>query len=268
VLLSDHVLEIDMTRLIISGAAALALLASPAAATEYISDPSESSHVPVVVRDVFLSQERAQRAAAADLAFARNMRRHHQGAVGMANAYLEDPRGTNPVIRRLAHAIIRNQAFEIAVLDTVERHVTQGPQTMASLGRAEVVTLDRGVDGLEHEWMFIEAPPPSVIDLWLSPNLEISAFDVQFARPMIKHHAAAVDMAMQYNSNPDGRSSVLGPLNIGIMVDQRYEIELMRRLIARYPGDPAIVPNDPKMMALMHRAMSAGPSTGHGGHRS
>lgn len=253
-----------MRRLVMAGVAAWALSGAPAAANEYIGDPSESRHTPIAVRDVFAGEDGARRAMAADLDFARNMARHHQGAVDMAEAYLRDPRGTNPVVRRLARAIIHNQAFEIAVLDVVRRDVAAGPRPLPGLGRLGAVSLDRGVDGLEHRWMFVKAPPPGA-DLWLSPGLRASAFDVQFARPMIEHHAAAVDMAMAYNANPDGGSSVLGPLNVGIMTDQDYEIALMRRVIARYPGDPAAVPDDPMMMELMRRSMS-GMHGGHGGH--
>jgi uncharacterized protein (DUF305 family) len=240
------------------------VVARPAEASEYISDPSESEHVPVVVRDYFLNKENARRAMEADLEFARNMARHHQGAVDMANAYLRDPRGVNPVVQRLARSIIHNQAFEIAVLDVVRRDVEAGPQRVASVGGRELLSLRRGVDGLEHEWFFIRAPQPTVVDLWLSPNLRVSEYDVQFARPMIHHHSAAVDMALRYNRDPHGRSSVLGPMNIGIIVDQRYEIDLMRRLIARYPGDPQSVPDDPQMMGLMQRSMSGMHGTDHG----
>lgn len=237
---------------------AAAAFIGAAQATEYIADSSDEEHIPIVVRDVFLvgnGRDGARRAMETDLRFAQDMARHHQGAVDMARAYLDDPRGTNSVIRHLAQAIIHNQAFEIAVLDVVRQHVEAGPTPLARLGAYQIVTLGRGVDGLEHEWFFVEAPPPSVLDLWFSPDSQSSTFDVQFARPMIEHHSAAIDMAMRYNTDPNGRSSVLGPLNIGIVVDQRYEIGLLRRVIARYPGDPAAVPDDPKMMEIMHRSM-------------
>ena len=246
----------------------VAVFAGAAQATPYIADSSEEAHVPVVIQDFFLvgnGRDGARRAMQADLSFARDMARHHQGAVDMARAYLDDPRGTNPVIQHLARAIIHNQAFEIAVLDVVRRHVEAGPMTIARLGSYQVVSLSRGVDGLEHEWFFVEAPPPSVLDLWFSSDPRISAFDVQFARPMIEHHSAALKMATAYNTNPDGGNSVLGPLNINILISQRYEIGLLRRLIARYPGDPTTVPDDPKMMEIMHRSMSGMHGSNDGG---
>lgn len=251
-------------RRVFSVAVALSVISGVASATEYIADSSDEEHIPVVIRDVFLSPDGARRAMETDLAFARNMSRHHQGAVDMANAYLQDPRGTNPVVQRLARAIIRNQAFEIAVLDVVRQHVEAGPQPVMRVGGAQVVSLSRGIDGLEHEWMFVRAPAPSVADLWLSPDSRVSKFDVQFARPMIEHHSAALDMAMKYNTDPDGKSSVLGPMNRGIMVDQRYEIGFLQRLISRYPGDPASVPDDPRMMEIMKASMS-GMEGEHGG---
>jgi uncharacterized protein (DUF305 family) len=255
-----------MTLRIFLGAILALSLTGVASASEYIADSSEEEHVPVVVRDVFLNEESARRAMQADIAFARNMARHHQGAVDMAKAYLHDPRGTNPVVQRLARAIIHNQAFEIAVLDVVRQHAEAGPRPIARIGGRQLVSLSRGVDGLEHEWMFVRAPAPSVADLWLS-QARVSDFDVQFARPMIEHHGAALDMAMKYNTNPNGKNSVLGPMNTGIMVDQSYEIGFLQRLIQRYPGDASSVPDDPRMMEMMKASMS-GMEHGHGGHRS
>lgn len=241
----------------IGKAIAAGLLASLAAwaasASEYTADSSEEEHVPVVVRDYFRDRDAAQRAMKADLDHAQMMARHHQGAADMARYYLNDPRGTNPVVRHLARSIIRNQDFEIAVLHVVRDHVSAGPQESILPG---TVALSRGVDGLEHEWRFTRAAPPSPADLWLRPALRVSAFDVQFARPMIEHHAAAIDMALRYNRNPDGRSSIIGPMNTGIMVDQRYEIGLMRQLLARYSGNVDAVPDDPRMMELMRQSMS------------
>jgi uncharacterized protein (DUF305 family) len=252
-----------MTQVIRASAIAAAVLFSLGAnASEYTADSSGEEHVPVVVRDVFVGKDAAQRAMQTDLEFARNMARHHQGAVDMATAYLNDPRGANPIVRRLSRGIIHNQAFEIALLDVVRQHVEAGPQPLAQVGGREFVALNRGVDGLEHEWFFVKAPAPSVADFWLTPGLKVSDFDVQFARSMIQHHSAAIDMAMRYNTNPDGGSSVLGPLNIGILIDQRYEIGFLRRLIARYPGDPATVADDPKMMEIMHRSMGGMPMSG------
>jgi len=39
------------------------------------------------------------------------------------------------------------------------------------------------------------------------------------------------------------------------MQDQRAEIDLLKRIIARYHGESARVPDDSQMMGAMHRSM-------------
>lgn len=173
--------------------------ASAASASEYIADSSEEHHVPVVVRDFFFGRDAAERAMRTDLEYTQMMARHHQGAVDMAVYYLNDARGTNPVIRRLSRSIIHNQDFEIAVLDVIRTHVGVGPQPVGLLG---LVSLPRGFDGLEHVWQFTRAGTPSIVDIWLSPGLRVSDFDVQFARPMIEHHSAAVTWRCATTATP------------------------------------------------------------------
>ena len=63
----------------------------------------------------------------ADLDFAAGMQRHHQGAVTMSRDYLDDQRGTNPILRKMANGIIANQRLEIAMLDVVRRHAAAEP---------------------------------------------------------------------------------------------------------------------------------------------
>lgn len=247
-------------------AALLVVSAGTGLASPYGDNDDDEFHLTTPVRGVYFGEggaARAQRAMQADLTYARDMKRHHRGAVDMAGAYLHDPRGANPVLRRLAQGIIRNQEFEIGVLEIVEREVARGPQRVR--GMPGMVTLARGWQGLEHEWQFVKAPSPSALDLWLAPNLRVTEFDVQFARPMIEHHAAAVEMALAYNRNPDGGSAVLGPMNYDIIQDQRAEIALLRRLLARYAGDAAQVPDAPNMAAIMERSM-AGMNKDGGGH--
>ena len=58
--------------------------------------------------------------------------------------------------------------------------------------------------------------------------------DRDFAAMMIPHHQGAIDMAkaeLQYGTNP-----VLRRLAEGIIVEQRQEIELMRRELRRLPS--------------------------------
>src|SRR5687768_741672 len=52
-----------------------------------------------------------------DLKYVDEMSEHHRGAVRMSEAYLADPKGTNPFLRRMANAIIFNQQFEIGWLE-------------------------------------------------------------------------------------------------------------------------------------------------------
>src|SRR3546814_10311279 len=139
----------------------------------------------------------------------------------MAETYLDDPRGRNQVLRRLAEGIITNQQFEINVLDDVRGKVAAGPRRIASVGASDLVALGRGIDGLEHVWRFRKAPPPSVLDIWLTPVFTVSDYDVQFIRPMVQHHQAAVRMASDYNSDPIANNLLLRRMNNDIMVDQR-----------------------------------------------
>lgn len=237
--------------------ALLLLAAVPTSATEYLHDPDTDPHIPALVRDVFVADGAGldPAIAQADIEFARNMARHHQGAVDMARLYLDDPRGRNPVIRRLAQSIIANQQFEIAVLESVRRRVEAGPRVIAASDERRLVALDRGIDGLEHVWRFNKAPPPSMVDILLTPDDGTSDFDVQFARPMIRHHRAAIEMAEKYDTTAPHVNRIVFGLNRQIKIDQAYEIALMQRLLDRYPREVAAVPDDPEMMAAMKRSM-------------
>ena len=58
---------------------------------------------------------------------------HHEGALTMSQDHLADPRGTNPLLRKLAHAVIYNQRFEIAMLEEIRRRLEKEPQPVADL---------------------------------------------------------------------------------------------------------------------------------------
>ena len=63
-------------------------------------------------------------------------------------------------------------------------------------------------------------------------------------------------------------SSVIGPFNYELMQDQGSEIDLLKQVLARYPGQMSSVPDDPRMMEIMHRSMGGmahgmGPEHGH-----
>lgn len=231
--------------------------ATPMPYEEDLEDEDEE-HIVRLVRSyhvISADQPLDQRFAKADLDFVSKMGRHHQGAVDMAETYLADPRGRNPVLRRLAEGIISNQRFEIAALGDVRKKVAAGPREIFDIGTSRVVVLDRGIDGLEHVWKFRKAPPPSTLDLLLTPSFEVSDFDVQFIRPMVQHHQVAVQMAQNYNSDRAADNLLLRRLNNDIMVDQRYEIDFIESVLARYSGDLQSLPNDPRMMEIMQRSM-------------
>jgi uncharacterized protein (DUF305 family) len=186
------------------------------------------------------------------------MRRHHEGAVTMSREYLQDPRGTNPILRELAHAIIVNQRFEIAVLDEIRRSMEKEPETVADLGLVRIVRREIGVDGLEHQWQFVERLPPGFLDLALAPGVEVSERDVRFSKEMMIHHEAALDMARRYNADPKATNLIIRRLNLDIIVDQAYEIGFLERMVERFPGDPDTVEIDSSIPGMMHMPMDDG----------
>ena len=189
----------------------------------------------------------------------------------MAKDYLDDPRGTNPILRKLARAIIANQRFEIAVLDDIRRRVTTGPETVADLGFARIVRRQMGVDGLEHQWRFIKRRPPGFLDMALAPGREASERDVKFSKEMMLHHQMALDMARRYNADPKATNLILRRLNREIIVDQAYEIGFLQQILDRFPGDPDAVEIDPSIpgmdMPMDHGGGGTMDGMGHGaGH--
>jgi uncharacterized protein (DUF305 family) len=240
-------------------AAVILGLSSGAWATEYDNDDDDrSGHVPVAAHEIFLlgpGETVDPAAVRADLEYVTGMVPHHEGALIMSTAYLEDPRGTNPILRELAHAIIFNQRFEIALLEEVRHRVEEEPQTLADLGFARLARRELGIDGLEHHWKFVKRRPPGLLALALAPGLEASERDVKFAREMMLHHQMAIDMARAYNADSDAGNLILQRLNFDIMVDQANEIGLLQQIVDRFPGDPNTVELDesiPGMDMPMH----------------
>jgi uncharacterized protein (DUF305 family) len=217
-------------------------------ASEYENDDDDrSGHVPVVAHQVLmLSPGEAidPGSVRADLDYAAGMKRHHEGAVTMSTDYLEDPRGKNPILRELAHAIIANQRFEIALLEEVRRRVEKEPEVIADLGFTQIVRREIGVDGLEHQWQFVKRWPPGFLDLALAPGMQVSERDVKFSREMMLHHQMALDMARAYNADPNATNLILKRLNFGIIVDQANEIGLLQQIVDRFPGDADAVEID------------------------
>ena len=238
-------------------------------ATEYDNDDDDrSGHVPVVALEISLipsGQTSDQSTIQTDLDYAASMKRHHAGAVTMSTDYLEDPRGTNPILRKMARAIIANQRFEIAVLDEIRRRAATGPETVADLGFARLMRRQTGVDGLEHQWQFVKRRPPGLLDLALAPGLESSERDVKFAKEMTLHHQMALDMARAYNADPNATNLILKRLNLDIIVDQANEIGFLQQIVDRFPGDPGAVEIDRSIPGMdMPMDHGGGPMEGMG----
>ena len=227
--------------------ALLIALSGVSGASEYEPDEGTEGHVPVVAHEVFMlapGETIDFRTVRADLDYTAEMKRHHEGAVTMSMNYLDDPRVTNPILRKLAHAIIANQRFEIALLDDVRRRVEKEPETVADLGFTRIVRREIGVDGLEHQWQFVKRWPPGFLDLALAPGLEASERDVKFSKEMMLHHQMALDMARRYNADPNATNLIIRRLNLDIIVDQAYEIGFLQQIVDRFPGDPDAVEID------------------------
>ena len=192
----------------------------------------------------------------ADLDYVVGMREHHAGALTMSEEYLG--KGKNPVLRSMAGAIITNQRYEIAVLDDVKRQVEQLPKVLFDFGSTKLVRRPVATEGLEHQLAHIKAPPPSALDHLVMPGA-VDDYDVRWAKAMIVHHQGALDMARDYNADPNGRNGFLRRMNADIVQDQTYEIGFLDSLIARYPGDASTIALDPSMVhgMSMHGAHGA-----------
>ncbi|KAA0679531.1 DUF305 domain-containing protein [Roseomonas genomospecies 6] len=205
----------------------------------------------------------------ADLDYVIGMREHHAGALTMSEEYLA--KGRNPVLRRMAGAIIANQEYEIAVLDEVKRQVEQPPKVLVDFGATKLIRRPVATEGLEHQLAYVKAPPPTALDLWTTRGA-VDEYDVRWAMAMIAHHQGALDMARAYNADPNGKNSFLREMNYDIVQDQTYEIGLLESVVARYPGDASAIKLDPSMVHGMsmhgghgtmdHGAMNHG-ATGH-----
>lgn len=195
--------------------AALSAWIAPPWATEVhdLDDDSEGHRAKTMLEVIWLGPDGAADHVAAemDLNYIDMMSRQHAGARAMSRDYLGDGRGTNAVLRKLADGIIYNQGFEIAVLARARADVER-PVRVLDLGFARIGLRELGVDGLEHRPpKFIPWPPPTGRELALLPPERITGYDVAFAKGMMIHHQAAVDMTWKYNLEPMARNRVLRP---------------------------------------------------------
>ncbi|WP_235913838.1 DUF305 domain-containing protein [Teichococcus coralli] len=133
-----------------------------------------------------LPRGEAASAIAADRHYIEGMRPHHAGALTLAKTYLADPQAQNLVLRRLATSILRNQAFEIMLLDTVGEQIRKPP--VPFLGG--LVLRPVAVEGLGQKLQILRTPGPSLLAL-LSGAAPATKVDLRFAKEMRIHHVAA-----------------------------------------------------------------------------
>ena len=194
---------------------------------------------------------------AADHRFIKGMRPHHAGALTMSDDYLTDPAARNGRLKQLARGIVHNQTFEIGMLDTVEKHI-QGNEYIGNMQRI-------ASEGLTQRDRFFRAPVPGPLDTWAGDR-NVSARDVQFAKAMIVHHQAALDMSREYLHDPAAKNGYLKQMCLDILLDQAQEIAFMEDVIADYPGNPDDVKIDASMVHGMEGMSHGSSSGGHGGH--
>jgi len=184
----------------------------------------------------------SESAIEADKNYIKGMRPHHAGALTMSREYLDNPDSSNTTLRSLAEGIIRNQTFEISVLDDIEDTVSRSPAEI-NLGFVRIPFQPVGRKGLVQRARFMRSPMPAPMDM-----SGVTAKDVEFAKSMIIHHQAAVDMAREYHANPEAKNGYLDLMNVDIILDQTMEIALMQSVINAYDGDPDAVKIDASMI--------------------
>ncbi|MBD0271988.1 MAG: DUF305 domain-containing protein [Acetobacteraceae bacterium] len=232
-------------------ATGLALAAATPAARAAIEDSYSPGEPPVSTTWFGPASAKARQT---DLDYVAGMRPHHAGALSMSRDYLADPGRSSPLLQALARAIVANQTFEIGVLDEVGRNLDRPPVRLPF----GVALQPQATEGLAGTQRFFKEPIPSGATYAFGP---VSERDVQFAKAMILHHQAALDMARDYLADRDARNGFLGLMNVDIVTDQTQEIALLRRAIAAYPGDPDAVRVDPSMVHGMEGMKHRG-----GGH--
>jgi uncharacterized protein (DUF305 family) len=245
--------------LLLAVAASALLAARPALAV--LGEGDGEGAAPVVTRSyIVVSPERLAAVRKADRDYVTGMRAHHAGALTMSQAYLTDPQASSPILKELAHAIMQNQRYEIAVLDEVARQLDQEPRVV-DLGFLRFAVQPAASEGLAQQYRYARYPVPSLFTPVFRADAPVTMRDVQFAKAMTIHHQGALDMARAYQADPDARNSFLGLMNVDIVTDQSQEIALMRRVVAAYAGDAEAVPVPASMIHGME-GMSHG---GHGG---
>ncbi len=152
-----------------------------------------------------------------DTAFAKGMLGHHRGAVNMAKIELKY--GTNQEMRQLAQDIIDSQQLEI---DIMNKWLASHPDAPKPKPNTEAMqqAYAKGMEAMHGDMMAGIADPMP---------------DMAFARGMLAHHIAAVDMLrvqLQYGTDEEMRKLAQDIINA-----QELEIEIMQDWIGRTSFD-------------------------------
>ena len=138
-------------------AAALLLALAPAAAgpaRAAIEDGYDPAAAPVPSTWYVPADPAAQQT---DRAYVAGMRPHHAGALSMSRDYLTDPGAGSPLLQALARGIIRNQQFEIGLLDEVSRNLDRPPLRL-DLGLLELRLQPAATEGMAQLQRFLRSP--------------------------------------------------------------------------------------------------------------
>lgn len=149
----------------------------------------------------------------ADLAFAKGMLPHHQGAVAMAEVELKY--GKDETMRKLAEDIIQAQQAEI---EQMQRWIAEHPDT-------EKQENTEAMQQAYHESM-------QAMHTDMMSGIAESNPDMAFAKGMLPHHQGAVAMAeveLKY-----GKDDAMRKLAENIIQAQQSEIKLMQDWIAEH----------------------------------
>ncbi|WP_298808605.1 DUF305 domain-containing protein [uncultured Psychrobacter sp.] len=147
-----------------------------------------------------------------DTAFAKGMLGHHRGAVEMAKIELKY--GTDEAMRQLAQDVITAQQAEIDVLNKwLASHPDAAKPKPNTVGMQQAYA--KSMENMHGEMTLGVADPVP---------------DMAFARGMLPHHIAAVDMAkvqLEYGTDEEMRQ-----LAQDIIDNQQTEIDMMKNWIA------------------------------------
>lgn len=158
------------------------------------------------------ASEAAADHSAADVAFARDMVVHHEGALTMASDATQ--RAATPEVRALAERIVAAQQPEIDLMEG----------WLAAWGEDA-----GGGDHGGHGSMGMDAMDPAALEAATG-----TAYDRAFLEQMTVHHEGAVEMARQELS--EGTSPEAKALAQRIEADQTAEIAEMAALLAQLPA--------------------------------